>query len=71
MTIPHGLLFVQLRPCTEHVRTRQAPHCCHSWGGAYEIIRQIRGGMVLLQHLDRGNIGLATYDDIIWGRLRG
>ena len=60
--------FVRLKPCAEHeTRARHVPRCFHNWGGVYEIIRQIRGGKLLLQHLDTNNKGYATYDDIITG----
>ena len=59
--------FVRLTPCyaEHHTQTKRAPRCYHNLGGVYQIIRQIRGGMVLLQHLDTANMGYAAYDEII------
>ena len=54
-----------LKPCDEHGHEKGAPPCFHNLGGEYLFIRKLKGGMLLLQHLQTLKLGLAHVKQIL------
>ena len=54
-------MYVTLDPCVKHLPTtkKRAPACFHNLGGAYEVVRELVWGMVLLRHGKSDSVGLA------------
>ena len=57
---------IGLRPCEKHIPTRKdIPPCFHNYGGDYEVLRAIPGGMVVLRQIPSGSIGLARDNELL------
>ena len=66
MTIQATGAEVQVQPCVEHLKRKAGePACFQNWGGAYQIVRPLRWGMVLLEHVASSHLGLVKSDEII------
>mgnify|MGYP001578099052 CR=1 FL=1 len=63
---------IGLRPCEKHIPTRKdIPPCFHNYGGDYEVLRAIPGGMVVLRQIPSGSMGLARHDELLTPSLPG
>lgn len=51
--------LVRVQPCAQHLG------CFHNYGGIYQVLRRLRHGAVVLQHIPSGNVGLADMDEIL------
>ena len=63
---------VFLKLCAEHQkRLSGVPACFQNWGGEYEIIRPLIGGMILLRHVESKHLSLANERAIIRLKNKG
>ena len=57
--------YVRLEPCVEHsLRERRELVCFHNLGGAYEVVRRLARGSILLLHVEKDCLGLAQERDL-------
>ena len=54
-----------LQPCNEHGHQKGEPPCFHNIGGEYLFIRKLKGGIVLLEHIQTLKVGLAHVKQIL------